>query len=126
MMLSPILLEKLRKYYMVYKPKDFLFEGQNPTEHYSVRSVQQVFHDCKAKLGIRRKGGVDSLRHSFAAHLLKSGTDIQVIQELLGHDSIKTTVRYTHVSVKTSYRCKARWIVWGFEELSFFLLHFGK
>jgi site-specific recombinase XerD len=99
-MLSPILLEKLRHYYKVYKPKNYLFEGQDPQEHYAVRSIQQVFRDCKQKLNLRRKGGMHSLRHSFATHLLEGGTDIRVIQELLGHDNIKTTVRYTQVSVK--------------------------
>jgi len=99
-MLSPVLLEKLRDYYKAYKPKSYLFEGQCPEEAYSVRSIQQVFKECKAKIKLRRKGGVHSLRHSFATHLLEAGTDVRVIQELLGHESIKTTVRYTHVSVK--------------------------
>ena len=98
-MLSEQLLLQLRKYYALYKPKNFLFEGQF-CEQYSIRSAQLVFSAAKKKLNITQKGGIHSLRHSFATHLLEQGTDIRYIQELLGHNSIKTTIRYTHVSIK--------------------------
>jgi integrase/recombinase XerD len=97
--LSPVLLENLRNYYRMYQPKKYLFEGANG-EMYSIRSVQQVFREAKDRAGIKMKGGIHTLRHSFATHLLESGTDIRFIQELLGHESLKTTVRYTHVSIK--------------------------
>jgi site-specific recombinase XerD len=98
--LSPVLLENLRSYFKMYRPKKYLFEGANG-EMYSIRSVQQVFREAKDRAGIKMKGGIHTLRHSFATHLLESGTDIRFIQELLGHESLKTTVRYTHVSIKT-------------------------
>jgi integrase/recombinase XerD len=97
--LSSILLENLRAYYKVYKPKVFLFEGAEGTA-YSIRSVQAVFQQAKVKAGINIKGGIHTLRHSYATHLLESGTDIRFIQDLLGHNSLKTTVRYTHVSTR--------------------------
>jgi integrase/recombinase XerD len=97
--LSPVLLTELRNYYKMYKPREYLFEGQGGGA-YSVRSVQQIFKDAKGKAGIHMPGGIHSLRHSYATHLLESGTDIRYIQELLGHNSIKTTWRYTHVSLR--------------------------
>jgi integrase/recombinase XerD len=97
--LSQVLLENLRNYFKEYMPVRYLFEGK-PGECNSVRSVQLVFADVKKKAGIQMKGGIHTMRHSYATHLLESGTDIRVIQELLGHNSIKTTVRYTHVSIK--------------------------
>lgn len=98
--LSPVLLESLRAYYKIYQPKKYLFEGA-AGEMYSIRSVQQVFREAKDRAGIKMKGGIHTLRHSFATHLLETGTDIRFIQELLGHESLKTTVRYTHVSIKS-------------------------
>lgn len=95
--LPDVLLHHLRKYYIKYKPKKWLFEGQGG-EQYGYRSLQMVFQHAKAKAGITIRGGIHTLRHSFATHLMENGTDIRIIQELLGHNSIKTTMRYTHVS----------------------------
>ena len=67
---------------------------------YAVRSLQQVFKEAKINAGNIKPGGIHSLRHSFATHLLEQGTDIKIIQELLGHNSLKTTEKYTHVSRK--------------------------
>jgi site-specific recombinase XerD len=97
--LSPVLLEQLRNYYRAYRPKDWLFEGVEGRQ-YSKRSVQQVFKDAKKAAGIRQPGGIHTLRHSYATHLLESGTDIRFIKELLGHESLLTTMRYTHVSLR--------------------------
>ena len=97
--LSKILLHQLRLYYKIYAPHRYLFEGQDGAR-YSIRSAQEVFQQAKKRAGVKGKGGIHSLRHSYATHLLESGTDIRLIQELLGHNSIKTTVRYTHVSIK--------------------------
>jgi site-specific recombinase XerD len=95
--LSVKLLEQLRKYYLQYKPGLWLFEGQEGGQ-YGYRSLQQVFEQAKKRAGITMKGGIHTMRHSFATHLLENGTDIRVIQELLGHNKIETTMRYTHVS----------------------------
>jgi integrase/recombinase XerD len=97
--LSKKLLETLREYYTEYKPKAFLFEGQYG-EAYSARSVQLILQQAKAKSRVTKKGSVHMLRHSYATHLMEAGTDIRIIQELLGHNSITTTMRYTHVSKK--------------------------
>lgn len=96
-MLSQKLLELLREYFLEYKPKEYLFEGQNGGE-YSVRSVQQIFKNQLKKCGINREASIHTLRHSFATHLLENGTDVRFVQELLGHNSIKTTMIYTHLT----------------------------
>jgi len=104
--LSDVLLVELRKYFLAYRPKEYLFEGANGGA-YAVRSLQQVFKDAKEKAGIRQSGGIHSLRHSYATHLLEGGTDIRFIQDLLGHNSILTTWRYTHVSVQHISKIKS-------------------
>ena len=90
-------LENLRLYYKKYRPKEFLFEGQNH-QPYHVRSAQMVFRTAMKKAGIRKKIGIHGLRHSYATHLLQFGTDISLIQKLLGHNNIKTTLNYTNVT----------------------------
>lgn len=98
--LSPAMLIMLREYYRTYRPKDFLFEGQYENEHLTVRSIQAVLQRAKVKAGIMQEGGMHMLRHSFATHLLDKGIDVVFIQKLLGHNDIKTTLRYLHVTNK--------------------------
>jgi site-specific recombinase XerD len=86
--------------YLLYAPGKWLFPGQDIESHLSVRSAQKIFEHAALKAGIPRPVSIHSLRHSFATHLLESGTDIRYIQELLGHSSVKTTQRYTHVALR--------------------------
>ncbi len=95
--LSPIILEMLRSYYLEYKPKEYLFEGQYGGQ-YSERSLGQVFKVAARLAGIKKNVNLHMLRHSYATHLLEAGTNLRHIQELLGHRSPKTTQIYTHVS----------------------------
>ena len=81
---------------MRYKPKEYLFEGQEGGV-YSSRSAQKVFADAMKKAKVNKKVGIHGLRHSFATHLLELGTDT-LIQQLLGHIDLKTTMRYAYVS----------------------------
>lgn len=96
--LSETTLKILREYFQAFKPKGWLFPGDEPDDHLSERAAQNIFRDAKKKAGIQKPVTFHSLRHSFATHLLEEGVDMRYIQELLGHGSIKTTERYTHVS----------------------------
>ncbi len=98
--LSPVLLDILRGYIKLYKPRpvNFLFESEQTGKAYPIRTIQKIFEDARKKAGITKKMGVHGLRHSFATHLLEKGTDIRYIKEILGHFDIKTTERYLHVS----------------------------
>ncbi len=104
--LSPKLLELLRVYFKMYQPKTYLFEGQN-TGQYSKRSVQQVFKNSLKKANISSPATVHTLRHSYATHLLENGTDIRIIKELLGHNDIKTTEIYTHITDVSKSKVKS-------------------
>lgn len=95
--LPQTVLDDLRLYYRAFKPEIYLFEGQGGGQ-YSVRSAQAVFKNAMNKARIRKTVGIHSLRHSYATHLLEYGTDISLIQKLLGHNDIKTTLSYTQVS----------------------------
>jgi site-specific recombinase XerD len=86
-------------YVKEYKPKNWLFEGQNG-EQYSDRSIQAILKMALAKTNIHKHVTVHTLRHSFATHLLENGTDLRYIQNLLGHENSQTTEIYTHVTTK--------------------------
>ncbi len=98
--LSAALLVMLREYIKQFQPnpKGYLFEGQAMGEPYTARSMQLVLASAKVRAGIMQPGSVHALRHSFATHLLDKGTDVTLIMKLLGHNDIKTTMRYLHIT----------------------------
>lgn len=105
--LSPKILALLREYYSIYKPTTFLFEGSQKGSCYSEHSLQNVLKQALAKVKITKPVTLHWLRHSYATHLLESGTDLRYIQELLGHNSSRTTEIYTHVSTKNLQQIKS-------------------
>jgi integrase/recombinase XerD len=104
---TPKIIEMLRSYYRLYKPKVWLFEGALPGERYSEQSLQSVLKLAIEKAQITKPVTLHWLRHSYATHLLESGTDLRYIQELLGHRSSKTTEIYTHVSSQNLQNIKS-------------------
>lgn len=105
--LSPRILEMLREYFKAYRPEHYLFEGQIKGAPYDARSLQTVLKQAVKKTGIAKPVTLHWLRHSYATHLLESGTDLRYIQELLGHRSSKTTEIYTHVSTRNIQQIKS-------------------
>jgi integrase/recombinase XerD len=105
--ISDKLIDLLRTYYKMYKPFTWLFEGQNKNEPYSEKSLQSVLKQALEKSKITKPVTLHWLRHSYATHLLESGTDLRYIQELLGHKSSRTTEIYTHVTEKSLQKIKS-------------------
>jgi integrase/recombinase XerD len=97
-MLSPRLLDELRGYWKAFRPLRWLFEGRVPGEPLAPSTAEKVFTTAAGRAGIRKGVSFHSLRHAFATHLLEAGTNIVVIQALLGHQSLATTQVYTHVA----------------------------
>jgi integrase/recombinase XerD len=100
-MLSPTLLELLRLYWRVERPISWLFPSKSKEQPINHSVVQRACHQAGLDAGLTKSATVRSLRHSFATHLLEAGTNIRIIQTLLGHSSVSTTQRYTYVSNKT-------------------------
>jgi site-specific recombinase XerD len=96
--LSKTTLECLRGYWRAYRPKDWLFEGQQEGSHICYTTIRNIFVEAKERAGITKPVGPHSLRHAFATHLIEAGTSLHHVQLLLGHKSPKTTTVYLHVS----------------------------
>ena len=99
-LLSERLLQELRNYWKIKCPQVWLFPGKSDSPM-GRRTVQRVYTKTVSKAGIKRKGGIHTLRHCFATHLLEAGVDIRTIQLLMGHHSILSTVRYLQVTSKS-------------------------
>lgn len=99
-LLSPHLLEMLRKYYRAHRPKEYLFESPSGGP-YSSSSVENIVRRAARHAGIHKRVTPHMLRHSFATHLIEDGIDSRRVQILLGHNSLKTTQRYMHVAQST-------------------------
>ena len=105
--LSEKLLNMISDYLKASRPTNWLFEGQNAGEQYSEKSLENVLKQSVLKAGITKPVSLHWLRHSYATHLLENGTDLRYIQELLGHNSSRTTEIYTHVSTKSIQKIKS-------------------
>jgi len=96
-LLSPRLLQELRSYWRAMQPGPWLFFGRDRQRPLPEGTGQAIFDLAVERAGLPKKGGIHSLRHSFATHLLESGVEITVVQKLLGHSSLSSTVTYLHV-----------------------------
>jgi integrase/recombinase XerD len=96
--LSQTALELLRRYWRQYRPKEWLFEGQQEGTHICYTAIRQIFVEAMKRAGITKPASPHTLRHSFATHLIEAGTSLHHVQLLLGHRSPTTTTVYLHVS----------------------------
>lgn len=106
-LLSKRLLEELRVYYKVYRPKGWLFFSKQRHIPMSICSMQKLYRRAKRDAGITKGRGIHTLRHCFATHLLEAGYDVRKIQLLMGHRSLSTTMVYLHVSRSGLSRVKS-------------------
>jgi site-specific recombinase XerD len=98
--LPQTLLRELRSYYQLFRPKSWLFYGVRENRKLCRDSLSKAFKEAKRKAGVTKEGGIHTLRHCFATHLLEAGTDIKTVQYLLGHADISSTMVYLHVTNK--------------------------
>ena len=98
--LSPVLLQALRTYWRAYEPPSCLFPGKDPDQPLSHSAIQRALKAARLRAGIAKPASPHTLRHSYATHLMEAGTDLRVIQTLLGHRSLRTTAIYTHVATE--------------------------
>lgn len=99
-MLSPRLLDELRAYWRAQRPgREYLFPGDGGRQTVSLDVVQRSMRKAVAAVGLKKRATAHTLRHTFATHLLETGTDLRTIQAVLGHKSIRTTEIYLHVTM---------------------------
>jgi site-specific recombinase XerD len=96
--LSRKLVEQLQTYWQNNPPGVWLFPNRKGNGPLDITSAQRIFMRAKLRAGIDKRGGIHSLRHAFATHLIESGADVPTVQRLLGHRSVSTTMRYFHIS----------------------------
>lgn len=96
--LSNTLLKTLEEYWRTFQPGRWIFFGETKSKPMPVETAQKIYYKAKLEAGVKRGKGIHTLRHSFATHLLEQGTRTYVLQQMLGHKSIRTTVRYLHIS----------------------------
>jgi site-specific recombinase XerD len=106
-LLSTRIARAITEYYDNYGITGWLFPGVPAHHHITIRSAQKIFEQALRKSKIQKSVSIHSLRHAFATHLLENGTDIKYIQTLLGHASITTTERYTHVAKNTVLKIRS-------------------
>ena len=96
--LAARLLQELRAYWTSTPPGVWLFANRQGTRPIDITVAQKIYTMAKLRAGIHKQGGIHTLRHAFATHLLEAGTDLHTVQRLLGHRQISTTMRYFHLS----------------------------
>lgn len=96
--LSNTLLNALEDYWRTFQPDRWIFFGETKSKPMPIDTAQKIYYKAKLEAGVKRGRGIHTLRHSFATHLLEQGTRTYVLQQMLGHKSIRTTARYLHIS----------------------------
>jgi integrase/recombinase XerD len=94
--LSPTLLHHLREYWRICRPAQWLFPGADKGSPLSVATAQKLYHAAKQQAGVQKIGGIHSLRHAYATHQLEDGMPLHQLQYQLGHQNIRSTLRYVH------------------------------